>query len=94
MPPKRKVVRIAPKGLPAEPPAEGVTEVYWAQDQAEALVVKGLFEAHGIACALRTRIVQSVHPFTVADLGAVQILVAARDQAQAARLLSTHRRSS
>lgn len=80
-----------PKSAAAEP-ASDLVEVHRAGHQAEALVVRGLLEAHGIACVLRTQIVQSVHPFTVADLGAVQILVATRDQTEAARLLAASRR--
>ena len=87
-----KVVRMSSKGGTTKP-VSGLVEVHRAQDQAEALVIKGLLEAHGIACALRTHIVQSVHPFTVADLGAVQILVTLRDQAEAARLLASSRQS-
>jgi len=87
---KRKVIRIpSPRERP-DPP-DDLTEVYRARDQAEALVVKGLLESNGISCALRTQIVQSVHPFSVADLGAVQILVVPRDRADAIRLLSADR---
>lgn len=90
--PKLRVLRTAPKrGEPVEPK---LTELYRARDQAEALVIKALLEAHEIACALRTQIVQSVHPFTVSDLGAVQILVAPRDRDRAAQLLAAHRESS
>ncbi|HLC42981.1 MAG TPA: DUF2007 domain-containing protein [Methylomirabilota bacterium] len=50
-------------------------EVHRARDEAEALVVKGLFDSEGIPCVLRSRLVHSVHPFTVGDQGEIQILV-------------------
>ena len=90
-PPRGKVVRIARRAGPPEPP--GLVEVHRAQDQTEALVVKGLLEAHGIACVLRTHIVQSVYPFSVADLGAIRILVNAPDHAEATRVLAARRQS-
>lgn len=56
-------------------------------DQAEALVVKSLFESHGIRTVLRSRLAQSVHPFTVGDQGALVILVPRGDVSAALRLL-------
>ena len=44
-------------------------------DQAEAVVVKSLFESEGIPTLLRSRIAHSVHPFTVGAQGEVVILV-------------------
>jgi hypothetical protein len=44
-------------------------------DQAEALVVKGLFESEGIPTLLRSLLVASVHPFSVGDQGEVVVLV-------------------
>jgi len=44
-------------------------------DQAEAVVVKSLFESDGIPTLLRSRIAHSVHPFTVGAQGEVVILV-------------------
>jgi hypothetical protein len=55
-----------------EPEFEELTRV---RDQAEALVVRGLLEAHGLEVLLRTHVAPSVHPFTVGDQGAVQVLV-------------------
>ena len=50
-------------------------ELARVRDQAEALIVRGLLEAHGIEVLLRTHVAPSVHPFTVGDQGAVQVLV-------------------
>ena len=55
-------------------------------DQAEVLVVRSLLEAHGIEVLLRTHVAPSVHPFSVGDQGAVQVLVR-REALAAARLL-------
>jgi hypothetical protein len=52
----------------------GLVEVHRCA-QAEALVVKGLLESHGIPTLLRSRMAHSVHPFTVGDQGEVVILV-------------------
>jgi hypothetical protein len=56
-------------------PAETFAELTRAGDQAEALVIRGLLEAHGIQVVLRTRLAPSVHPFSVGDQAVVQILV-------------------
>ena len=60
-------------------------------DQAEALVVKGLFESHGIPVVLRSRLAHSVHPFTVGDQGAIVILVPEADAARAREVLKDSR---
>jgi hypothetical protein len=57
-------------------------------DQAEALVVKGLFESDGIPTLLQSRIAHSVHPFTVGAQGEVVIIVPRSERARAARLLT------
>jgi hypothetical protein len=63
-------------------------ELARVRDQAEALIVRGLLEAHGIEALLRTHVAPSVHPFTVGDQGAVQILVRREALAAARRLLA------
>lgn len=50
-------------------------ELTRVRDQTEALIVRGLLEAHGLEVLLRTHVAPSVHPFTVGDQGAVQVLV-------------------
>ena len=64
----------------------GFEELTRVGDQAEVLVVRGLLEAHGIEVLLRTHVAPSVHPFSVGDQGAVQVLVR-REALAAARLL-------
>ena len=64
-----------------EPEFEELARV---RDQAEALIVRGLLEAHGLEVVLRTHVAPSVHPFTVGDQGAVQVLVR-RDALMTAR---------
>jgi hypothetical protein len=44
-------------------------------DQAEALVVKSLLEGEGVPTLLRSRLVSSVHPFSVGHQGEVVVLV-------------------
>jgi len=44
-------------------------------DQAEALVVKSLFESEGIPTLLHSHLVTSLHPFSVGDQGQVAVLV-------------------
>jgi hypothetical protein len=44
-------------------------------DQAEALVVKSLFESEGIPTLLRARLAHSVYPFSVGQQGEVVVLV-------------------
>jgi hypothetical protein len=73
----------APEPDDEEPGFEELTRV---RDQAEALVVRSLLEAHGFEVLLRTHVAQSVHPFSVGDQGAVQVLVR-REALGAARLL-------
>ncbi|MBI4013734.1 MAG: DUF2007 domain-containing protein [Candidatus Rokubacteria bacterium] len=63
-------------------------EVTRARDQTEALVVQSLLEAYGIRVFLRTRLAQSVHPFTVGDQGEVRILVPRAAAAESRRLLA------
>jgi hypothetical protein len=65
----------------------GLVEVHRCP-QAEALVVKSLFESEGIPTLFRSRLAQSVHPFTVGDQGQVAILVPEGD-VQRGRILLT-----
>jgi hypothetical protein len=75
-----------PGGQPEE---RGEFEELWcARDRGEALVIKGLLEAHGIFTLLKTRVAQSVHPFTVGEQGEVRILVLRGAVAEARRLLA------
>jgi hypothetical protein len=64
-----------PSRAPEPDDERGFEELTRVRDQAEALIVRGLLEAHGIEVLLRTHVAPSVHPFTVGDQGAVQVLV-------------------
>lgn len=60
-------------------------------DQAEAVVVKSLLESDGIPTLLRSRLAQSVHPFSVGAQGEVVVLVPP-DEVGRARVLLQERR--
>ena len=79
-----------PSRAPEPEDARGFEELTRVRDQAEALVVRGLLEAHGIEVLLRTHVAQSVHPFTVGDQGAVQVLVRREALATARLVLARH----
>ncbi len=55
--------------------------------QAEAVVIRGLYESHGIPALLRSRLAPSVHPFTVGAQGEVTILVPESEAPRSRRLL-------
>jgi hypothetical protein len=81
--------RVIPFPRPAPPPDDReFEELTRVRDQSEALVVRGLLEAHGIRVVLRTHVAPSVHPFTVGDQGQVQILVPRPAVAESRRLLA------
>jgi hypothetical protein len=89
-----KILRFP--GVPPEPPAaapddggdeRGFVEVHRC-DQAEALVVRSLFESEGIPTVLRSRLAHSVHPFTVGAQGEVVVLVPEGDVDRAVLLLA------
>jgi hypothetical protein len=75
-----------PSRAPEPDDAREFEELTRVRDQAEALIVRGLLDAHGIETILRTHVAPSVHPFTVGDQGAVQILVR-REALATSRLL-------
>jgi Putative prokaryotic signal transducing protein len=77
-----------PSRSPEPEDAQGFEELVRVRDQAEALVVRGLLEAHGIEVLLRTHVAPSVHPFSVGDQGAVQVLVRRETLAESRRLLA------
>jgi Putative prokaryotic signal transducing protein len=81
-----KVIPFPKQPQPTEPAAPVLVKVRRCRDQGEALVVRALLDGHGIPAVMRGQIVQSVHPFSVGDAGAVTLFVAAAD-ADRARLL-------
>ena len=57
-------------------------------DQAEAAVVRSLFESEGIPTLLRSRLAHSVHPFSIGAQGEVVILVPASEATRSRVLLA------
>jgi hypothetical protein len=86
MRPRGKIIRFP--GRPPEPASEsGLVEVHRC-DQAEALVVRGLLESEGIPTLLRSRIAQSVHPFSVGSQGEIVVLVPETEAARSRLILA------
>ncbi len=88
-----KVIRFP--GSPRERPKPPVriderdlVEIRRCRDEAEALVVKSLFDSEEIPCVLRSRLAHSVHPFSVGDQGEVIVLVPAAEAPRARILLA------
>jgi hypothetical protein len=52
-----------------------LVEVYKAQTEMEAQVIKGLLESFNIPCVLRANAAPSVHMFTMDGLGQVKVMV-------------------
>lgn len=78
-----------PSRAPEPEDASGFEELTRARDQAEALVVRGLLESHGIEVRLRSHVVPSaVYPFSVGDQGAVRVLVRREALAESRRVLA------
>jgi hypothetical protein len=76
----------------APPPAESseLVAVRRCRHQAEALVVRGLLESQGIPTAFRSRLAQSVHPFSVGGQAESVVLVPA-SMAELAKSILTGR---
>jgi hypothetical protein len=75
--------------FPTRPPAiepGALVEVHRCH-QAEAVVIKSLLESEGIPTVCRSRLSQSVHPFTVGAQGEVVILVPSPEAPKSRRLL-------
>jgi hypothetical protein len=83
-----KVIPFPTRQDPTEPAAPELVKLRRCLDQAEALVVRALLDGHGIPTVIRGQLVQSVHPFSVGDAGAVTLFVAAADADRARSLLA------
>jgi len=55
--------------------SEGLIEVYRAEGEMQAQVIKGLLESYGIPCLLKSRAAHSVHMFVVDGMGEVKVMV-------------------
>jgi hypothetical protein len=62
-------------------------EVYRAAGEAEALIIKGLLEANGIPCVLKSSAAPSVHVFVIDGLGQVKVMVSDSMAEEARRLI-------
>jgi len=63
-------------------------EVHSVWGPAEAEVIKGFLESHGIPCILKGLVVQSVHPFSADGLGEIKIFVLEKDYTLAKKLIA------
>ena len=54
---------------------EELVEVYTAKGEAEAQIIKGLLESHGIPCLFKSQAAPSVHVFTIDGMGEVRVMV-------------------
>jgi hypothetical protein len=52
-----------------------MVEVYRAAGEAEAQIIKGLLDSHGIDCLLKSNAAPSVHSFAVDGMGEVRVMV-------------------
>lgn len=84
---RRRPPAATEPALPASTDDRDFMEVHRC-DQAEAVVVKSLFESEGIPTLLRSRLAHSVHPFTVGAQGEVKILVPASETTRCRALLA------
>ena len=82
-----KVIPFPVRPAPAPRDERALVEVHRC-DQREALVVKGLFDSEGIPVLLRSRLPNSVYPFTVGAQGEVVFLVPREDADRSRRLLA------
>ena len=55
--------------------SEKLVEVYRANGELEAQVIKGLLESYGIACLLTSHAAPSVHMFVVDGMGEFKVMV-------------------
>jgi Putative prokaryotic signal transducing protein len=56
---------------------------------AEAEVIKSFMESQGIPCIYKSRVVQSIHPFSMNGLGEIKIFVPEKDYETAKKILET-----
>ena len=64
-----------------------LVEVYSANGDLEAQVIKGLLESQGITCFLQPYAVSSLQNILVPGMGGVRVLVSAEEAGQAAKLI-------
>ncbi|RLC70525.1 MAG: hypothetical protein DRI26_06940 [Chloroflexi bacterium] len=67
---------------------EKLVDVYHASGELEANLIKGLLEANGIPCILKSDAAFSVHAFTVDGMGKVVIAVLESVAEEARRIIA------
>jgi len=76
-------------GCGARAPGAPLVDVYVAQGEVDAQVVRSLLDAHGIDCILSGEALRLTHGFTVNGLGEVRVLVRESDAEAARELIAT-----
>jgi len=64
-----------------------MVEVYSANSDAEAHVIKGLLESSGITCVLQPQTISSLQNILVPSMGVVNVLVPAESADEARKLI-------
>ena len=64
-----------------------LVEVYSANGDLEAQVIKGLLESHGITCLLQPHAVSSLQNILVPGMGGVRVMVPAEEADEARKLI-------
>jgi ribonuclease-3 len=67
--------------------------IFRTHSEIEASIVRGLLEAHGVMSVQSSSVTHSVFPLTVNELGEVRISVRPADEAEARRIITSHRAS-
>jgi Putative prokaryotic signal transducing protein len=91
---KGKVIPFPAARRTAPGSEEGALVEVHRCDQAEAVVVRSLFESVGIPTVVRSHVSHAVHPFTVGQQGQAAILVPEAEGERSRRLLDRLRRRS
>jgi len=68
--------------------AKKLVDVYTANGEIEAHIIKGKLESNGIPCMLRSNAAGSVHVFTVDGMGEVKVAVLESQAEEARKLLA------
>ena len=65
-----------------------LVDVYTANGEIEAHIIKGKLESNGIPCILRSHAAGSVHVFTVDGMGEVKVAVLEAQAEEARKILA------
>jgi ribonuclease-3 len=69
----------------------GPVVIFRTHSDIEASIVRGLLEAHGIPVLISSGLTRSVFPVSVSGAGELRVAVSEMDEAEARRLIETHR---